>query len=64
MPREEDSDSNREIGVFHYGKRFRYSKKEIVVGREGKHNIFEKIDPCAVLQITPYKERKEKEKYP
>jgi hypothetical protein len=26
--------------------------------------VFEKRDPCVVLQITPYRERKEKEKDP
>jgi hypothetical protein len=29
----EDTDSDGEIGVFHYGKRFRYSKREIVAGK-------------------------------
>jgi hypothetical protein len=28
MSREEDTDSDGEIGVLHCGKRFRYSKKE------------------------------------
>jgi hypothetical protein len=64
MLREEDSDSDREIGVLRCGKRFRYSKKEIVAEREEQHRVFEKRDPCIVLQITPYKERKEKEKDP
>jgi hypothetical protein len=37
MPREEDTDSDRDIGVLHCGKRFRYSKKETVAEREEKH---------------------------
>jgi hypothetical protein len=64
MPREEDTDSDREIGVLHCGKRFRYSKKEYVGEREEQHKVFEKRDPCTILQITPYKERKEKEEDP
>jgi hypothetical protein len=35
-----------------------------MVEREDHHKIFEKRDPCIVLQITPYRERKEKEKDP
>jgi hypothetical protein len=64
MLREEDIDSDGNIRVLHYGKRFRYSKKEIMVEREEKHKVFEKRDPRTVLQITPYGERKEKEKDP
>jgi hypothetical protein len=64
MPREEYSDSDEEIGVFCSGKRFRYSKKETMAKREEKHNVFEKRDPCIVLHITLYRERKEKEKDP
>jgi hypothetical protein len=41
-----------------------YNKKEIVDEREEKHKVFEKRDPCIVIQIKPYKERKEKEKDP
>jgi hypothetical protein len=64
MPREEEIDSYGEIGVLYCGKRFRYSKKENVAEREDKHRVFEKRDPCVVFQITPYGERKEKEKDP
>jgi hypothetical protein len=46
------------------GKRFRYSKEKIVAEREEQHSVFEKRDPYGVLQIAPYKERKEKEKDP
>jgi hypothetical protein len=60
MSREEDIESDGEIGVLHCGKRFRYSKKETVDEREEKHRVFEKRDPYVVLQITPYRERKEK----
>jgi len=60
MPREEDNESDRDIGVLHYWKRFRYSKKETMDKREEKHTVFEKRDPYIVLEITPYRERKEK----
>jgi hypothetical protein len=58
MLKEEDTDSNRDIGVLHCGKFFRYSKKETVAEREEKHRVFEKRDPYVVLQITPYREIK------
>jgi hypothetical protein len=64
MSREEETNSNKETRVLHYKKRLRYIKKEIVVGREAKHKVFEKRDPNVVLHITPYRERKEKEKDP
>jgi hypothetical protein len=64
MLREENSESKGYIGVFHCGKSFRYSKKETVVEREEKKIVLEKRDPCVVLHITPYRERKEKEKDP
>jgi hypothetical protein len=60
MPREEDTDSDGEIGVLCCGKRFRYSKKETVVGKEEKHREFKESDPCTVLQITPYEKGKGK----
>jgi hypothetical protein len=60
----EDIDSDREIGVLHCGKRFRYNKKETVAGKGEKHREFKGSDPCAELQITPYKERKRKERDP
>jgi hypothetical protein len=55
---------DRDIGVIHCGKRFRYSKKETVDEREDKHREFEKRDPNVVLHITFYRERKEKERDP
>ena len=55
MPREEDTHSDKEIGVLRRGKRFRYSKKETVAEREEKHRVFEKRNPYAVLQIKPYR---------
>jgi hypothetical protein len=33
MSRDEYTDSDRDIGVLHCGKRFRYSKKDIVAER-------------------------------
>jgi hypothetical protein len=62
--REEDTDSGREIGVMHCGKRLKYSKKETVAGKEEKHTELEEHDPCMVLQITLYRERKRKERDP
>jgi len=58
--REEDNESDRDIVVLRHGKRFRYSEKETMDEREEHHRVFEKIYPCVVLQITLYKERKEK----
>jgi hypothetical protein len=49
MLREEDIDSDKDIGVFLYGKSFKYSKKDIVTKREEKHKVFEKRDPCVTL---------------
>jgi hypothetical protein len=60
----EDTDSYGEIGVLHCGKRFRYNKKEIVAGKGEKHREFEESDHCTKLQITPYRERKRKERDP
>jgi hypothetical protein len=60
----EDTDSDGEIGVLCCGKRFRYNKKETVAGKGEKHREFEESDPCAELQITPYGERKRKERDP
>jgi hypothetical protein len=54
MSREEDTDSYRDIGILHYGKRFMYSKKETVDEREEKQRVFEKREPCVALQITPF----------
>jgi hypothetical protein len=34
MPKEEDTDLDREIGVFHYGKMFIYSKNDIMAEKE------------------------------
>jgi hypothetical protein len=64
MAREEGIDSDEDIGVLQCGKRFRYSKKETVVGKEEKHKEFKESDPYDVLHITPYKERKRKERDP
>jgi hypothetical protein len=59
MSREEDIESNENIGVLHYGKRFRYSKKETMAKREEHHIVFEKRDPlCSILDhIVQRKER-------
>jgi hypothetical protein len=62
MSREGENDSYGDIGVLHYGKRFRYSKKDIVVEREEKHGVFEKRDPCTVFHITLYGGMKERQK--
>jgi hypothetical protein len=43
---------------------FRYNKKETMAEREEKQIVFEKRDPFTLLQITLYRERKEKEKDP
>jgi len=64
MLREKETESHEEIRVLHYGKRFRYSKKEIVDEREEQHRVFEKSEPYAILHIKLYKERKYKEKDP
>jgi hypothetical protein len=48
MPREY-IDSDKDIGVLRCGKRFRYSKKDIMDGKGEKHREFEKSDPCVVL---------------
>lgn len=58
----EDIDSEGDIGVFHCGKRFRYSRKETVAGKEEQQRKFEESNLCAVLQITLYGERKRKER--
>jgi hypothetical protein len=49
MPREGDSESNKDIGVLHCGKRFRYSKRDIVVEREEKKSALVNRDPSVVL---------------
>jgi hypothetical protein len=64
MLREHDIDTDKDIGVLHCGKRFRYYREETVVGKEDKHITFKESDPCTVLQITPYGERKRKERDP
>jgi hypothetical protein len=60
MPREVDTESDKEIEVLHCGKRFRYSKKETVAGKEEHHREFKESDLYVVLQITLYRERKRK----
>jgi len=42
----------------------RYIKKEIVAGKGEQCREFKESDPCAELQITPYRERKRKERDP
>jgi len=48
----EDTDSNGDIGVLHYGKRFRYSKKETMAGKGEQHRELVESDPCMELKIT------------
>jgi hypothetical protein len=60
----DDTESDEDIGVFFCGERFRYSRKEIVAGKGEQHREFEDNDPCTVLHITLYRERKMKEKDP
>jgi hypothetical protein len=51
MSRKEEGVMKEEIGVLCSGKIFWYSRKRIVVDREGKHNEFEERDTGVVLQI-------------
>jgi len=51
--REDETESNKYVGVFHHGKRFIYSNKETVDEREEKNILFWKRDPFTVLHITP-----------
>jgi hypothetical protein len=55
---------DEDIGVLHYGKMFIYSEKETFAGKGQHQRGFEESDPYVVLYITPYDERKRKEKYP
>jgi hypothetical protein len=43
--------TKEEIGVLRSGKIFQYSRKRIVVDREGKHNKVEEREINVVLQI-------------
>jgi hypothetical protein len=49
----EDIDSDEDIGVLRYGKRFRYSNRETVARKGEKKKEFEESDPYAELHITP-----------
>jgi hypothetical protein len=60
MLREDDTNSNGDIGVLHYRKSFRYSKRETMDRKEYHHREFEESYPCALLHITSYGERKRK----
>jgi hypothetical protein len=63
MLREEECATEEEIGVFHSGKIFCYSRKSIVSKREDKHSEVEKRDTSVVLDIKGISLTKEKEKY-